>query len=84
MQLERMDNEKVYSQLVTIMILYGEHHMKLHHNTTPEKAVREVSNKDSEACFALSPPNCLDLAKDLIDAAYHCKVKKKESKKSRQ
>jgi len=78
-----MDDDKVYPMLITVMILFGEQHLALHEHMTPVAALKEAAHNSAESIIVLDPLNAIELAKELIDASYYCKVKLKEKKDAR-
>lgn len=80
MELEKMEEDKVYPQLITVNIMFGDHYIDIHSNTTPQKAIQKVTQDATESCFAMAPHNAINLSKDIIDAAYYSKTTRKQKK----
>lgn len=79
--MEKIDNDKVYPELISIEMVYNEVHLDLHHNITPKEAIKRVSSEDTESCFALTPEGAIELSSALVEAAYYTKVKRRERRK---
>jgi len=76
--IEKMDSERVYEELITVEMVYGEPHLELHRGMSIDNAIQKISTEDTVACFALSPERAIELAKELIDAAYYAKITRKK------
>lgn len=81
--MEKIENDKHYRELISIEMVYDEVHLDLHHNITPDEAIKRVSSEDTQSCFALTPEAAIQLANALVEAAYYSKVKRRERKKQK-
>ena len=61
---------KKHSKLITIDIDHGEVYLSLHEDLTVQEALDDVATNGNLVCFAMTPAIAIQLAKDLIDAAY--------------
>jgi hypothetical protein len=76
MEEAKMEEGKVYPDLVVLTMEFGEVYLDLFHNLTVKQA-KKKANPNNLTSIVLTPENGLAVANGLIDAAFASKVKNK-------
>ena len=75
----KMEEDKIYSDLITATPEFGEVYLELHHNLTVQQAKKKAKINDKSTCLILTPQNALAVANGLIDIVFSSKIQNKKT-----